>query len=122
MAEMFSDLLRQVVDGVDGALGAAFIDNYGEAVTCYTAPGQDDEYIKLMGAYQGIALQTTRNVIRQLDAGPLDYYLASYENTTFLLKALRENYFVLLALGPAGNIGQGIYRVRRVAEAFDREI
>jgi predicted regulator of Ras-like GTPase activity (Roadblock/LC7/MglB family) len=122
MTEPFTILLEELVAGVDGAIGAAFIDNYGEAVQSYTAPGQDDEYLKLIGAYQGIALQTSQNVMKQLDAGAVDYYLASYENATFLVKALKEKYFIMLALSPEANYGQGIYRIRRVADAFDREI
>jgi predicted regulator of Ras-like GTPase activity (Roadblock/LC7/MglB family) len=122
MTEPFTTMLTELVSGVDGAIGAAFIDNYGEAVQSFTAPGHDDEYLKLMGAYQGIALQTSQNVLKQLDAGSVDYYLAAYDNASFLVKALKANYFILLALSPEANYGQGIYRVRRVAEAFDREI
>ena len=119
--EPFTELLASLVDGVEGALGAAFIDNYGEAVQTYMVGG-DDEYLKLMGAYQGLALQTSRNVIKQLDAGTVDYYFTSYENVSFVVKALQQDYFILLALGPDASIGQGIYRVQRVADAFDREI
>lgn len=122
MPEPFTELLTQLVAHVDGALGAAFIDNYGEAVQTFSAPDGDEEYLRLMGAYQGIALQTSRSVVKQLDAGSIDYYLASYENVTFLVKALAENYFLLLALTPEANIGQGIYRTRRAADAFNREI
>ena len=122
MAELFTELLSQLVVGVDGALGAAFIDNYGEAVQAIAAPGGDEEHLRLMGAYQGIALQTSRNVMRQLEAGAIDYYLASYVNVTFLVKALEENYFLMLALDPEANIGQGIYRIRRAAAAFNSEI
>lgn len=121
MAEPFTSMLTALVNGVDGALGAAFIDNYGEAVQCFSADG-DEEYIKLMGAYQGIALQTSKGVIEQLEAGSIDYYYASYENVAFLVKALKQDYFLLLALGPRANIGQGIFRVRQASEAFDREI
>ena len=122
MPEPFYELLAQLVDGVDGVLGAAFIDSYGEAVQTCSPPGGNDEYLRLMGAYQGIALQTSRAVIKQLDAGSIDYYLVSYDNAAFLLKALVANYFLLLVLKPDANLGQGIYRVRRVAEAFNREI
>jgi predicted regulator of Ras-like GTPase activity (Roadblock/LC7/MglB family) len=121
MAEPFTSLLTDLVDGIPGSLGAAFIDNYGEAVQCHAANG-DEEYMKLMGAYQGIALQTSKGVIEQLEAGAIDYYYASYENVAFLVKALEQNYFLLLALGPAANIGRGIFRVKQAAEAFNREI
>ena len=121
MAEPFTSLLTDLVNAIDGSIGAAFIDNYGEAVQCFSTDG-DDEYIKLMGAYQGIALQTSKSVIEQLEAGSIDYYYSAYENVAFLVKALKQNYFILLALGPRANIGQGIYRVGLAADAFNQEI
>lgn len=121
MPEPFTELLVDLVGRVDGALGAAFIDSYGEAVQSYSVEG-DDDLIDLMGAYQGIAFQTSRAIVGQLDAGAIDYFYTSYEKASFLIKALRQDYFLMLILGPEGNLGQGLYNVRRSAEAFDREI
>jgi predicted regulator of Ras-like GTPase activity (Roadblock/LC7/MglB family) len=121
MSEPFSTLLAELVESVDGSIGAAFIDNYGEAVQSHSVSG-DDEYMQLMGAYQGLTLQTSRAVMRELEAGDIEYYFAAYENASFLVKALEQDYFLMLALGPEANIGQGIYRIRRAAEAFNREI
>ena len=121
MPEPFKQLLAQLVNSVDGSIGAAFVDSYGEAVQCY-AVASDEEYMKLMGAYQSITLRTSRTVINQLEAGGIDYCFASYEQASFLVKALKQDYFLLLALSPGANIGQGIYRVRQAAESFDREI
>jgi predicted regulator of Ras-like GTPase activity (Roadblock/LC7/MglB family) len=121
MTEPFTGLLAELVASVDGSIGAAFVDHYGEAVECYSVAG-DDEYLRLMGAYEGIMLQTSRAVLRGLEAGGIDYYFASYENASLLIKALQQDYFLLLALSPGANIGQGVYRIRRAAEAFDREI
>jgi hypothetical protein len=42
MAEPFSEMLAELVDRVDGAVGAAFVDSYGEAVQCHVASGGDD--------------------------------------------------------------------------------
>ena len=121
MAEPFTELLSDLVHRIDGAIGAAFIDNYGEAVQCVAAEGEDD-YVKLMGAYQGIALQTSRGIVRQLDAGEIDFFLTAYENASFLVKALAHDYFLLLVLRPEANVGKGLYNIQRLAEAFNREI
>lgn len=121
MAEPFTAMLADLVDQIDGAVGAAFIDSYGESVQCYAASG-DEDYIKLMGAYQGIALQTSRGIVQQLDAGAIDYCLTAYDSVSFLTKALEHDYFLLLVLGPNANVGKGIYSIRRSAEAFNREI
>jgi predicted regulator of Ras-like GTPase activity (Roadblock/LC7/MglB family) len=121
MAEPFTQMLTDLVNRVDGAVGAAFIDSYGEAVQTYAVDG-DVDYVNLMGAYQGIAFQTARNIMTQLEAGAIDYTYTSYDKVSFLVKALPQDYFVLLLLKPEANVGQGIYNVRRAAADFAREI
>jgi predicted regulator of Ras-like GTPase activity (Roadblock/LC7/MglB family) len=121
MAEPFTELLTTLIDAVDGSLGAAFIDSYGEAVQCIS-PNGDDDYVKLMGAYQGISLGTSRGIVGQLDAGEVDYCYTAYENMSFLVKALDHDYFLMLILSPDANVGKGIYAIRRSADAFNREM
>ena len=121
MAEPFTELLSDLLDRSEGAIGVAFIDSYGEAVQCIAAEGEDD-YVKLMGAYQGIALQTSRGILSQLDAGEVEFCLTAYENASFLVKALAHDYFLMLVLGPEANVGKGIYNIQRSAAAFNREI
>ena len=121
MAEPFTQLLNELVRTVDGAVGAAFIDSYGEAVQCVSANG-DDDYVKLMGAYQGISLGTSRTIASQLEAGEIDYCFTAYENASFLVKALDNDYFLLLVLSPDANVGKGVYDVRKVADAFNKEM
>ena len=76
MTEPFTGLLAELVTNVDGSIGAAFIDHYGEAVEAYSGAG-DEDYIRLMGAYEGITLQTSRTIMRELEAGSIDYYFVS---------------------------------------------
>jgi predicted regulator of Ras-like GTPase activity (Roadblock/LC7/MglB family) len=121
MAEPFTELLADLVQHVDGAVGAAFIDSNGEAVKCLSSSG-DDDFVKLVGAYQGIALQTTRGIVSQLDSGKVDYFFSAYEHASFLVKALAHDYFLLLVLSPDANVGKGVHNIRRSAEAFNQEI
>ena len=121
MPEPFTEMLSSLVNRVDGALGAAFVDSSGEAVESLSAD-ENNDLIDLMGAYQGIAFQASRRIVDQLDAGSIDYFYTSYEEASFLIKALDQDYFIMLVLGPEANLGQGIYNVRRAAEAFNREI
>ena len=122
MAEPFTQMLTDLVDKTSGAVGAAFIDSYGEAVQCYASDAEEDEHIRLMGAYQGIALQTSRGIIDQLQAGTIDYCYTSYETVSFLIKALQQEYFLMMVLSPDANVGQGIYYLRQIAADFNREI
>jgi len=121
MPEPFTQLLADLVGNVDGAIAAAFMDNYGEAVQTHPA-GDDEDYIKLMGAYQGIAFQTSRGIVSQLNAGGIDYVITSYDKVSFLIKALDHDYFLMLLMNPTANLGKGIFNVQRFAAAFNQEI
>ncbi len=121
MAEPFTELLNDLINRVEGAVGAAFIDSYGEAVQC-VAIGEDEDQVKLMGAYQGIALGTSRTIASQLEAGEIDYCFTAYDKQSFLVKALAQDYFLMLVLSPGANVGKGIFDIRRAADAFNREI
>jgi predicted regulator of Ras-like GTPase activity (Roadblock/LC7/MglB family) len=121
MSEPFTQLLTDLVGRVDGAVGAAFIDSYGEAVQCI-AEGADEEYVKLMGAYQGIALGTSRTIVSSLDGGEIDYCFTAYESASFLVKALDHDYFLMVVLAPDANVGKGVYVIRNAAAAFNREM
>lgn len=121
MSEPFTELLSDLVKNIDGAVGAAFIDSYGEAVQCISA-AEDEDYVKLMGAYQGIALGTSRTIVSSLEGGEIDYCFTAYENASFLVKALENDYFLLLVLSPDANVGKGVYVMNGAADAFNREM
>lgn len=117
----FDNLLEELVDTVYDARGAIFLDNDGEVVQLHVVHKSLKE-LDLIGAYHGITLSSCRKFSDEIDMGDIDIMLCRYKNATCLVKTLHAGYFVLLALGPQGNIGQAIYKLKDVAEKLNIEM
>lgn len=118
---MFDKLLENLVETVYGARGAVFLDSDGEVVQHYLAHKSVKE-LDLIGAYHGITLTTCRKFSDEVDMGTIEVMICQYKEAICILKTLNEGYFVLLALGPQGNIGQAIYALKDVAKSLNREM
>jgi predicted regulator of Ras-like GTPase activity (Roadblock/LC7/MglB family) len=116
----FTKLLTRMVESVEGAQGAIFLD--GDCEYVQYAGHIDSFRHKLLGAYQGILLGLIRKSIAKLRVSGLDKIVTEYESATFITKNLRGDYFMVLVLGSTGNIGQGIREVDRTAERINQEI
>jgi predicted regulator of Ras-like GTPase activity (Roadblock/LC7/MglB family) len=117
----FDKLLEHLVENIDGARGAVFLDRDGEVVQHYLAHKGVGE-LDLIGAYHGITLSTCRKFSDEVDMGTIDFMLCQYKDATCLIKTLNAGYFVLLALSPHGNIGQAMYAMREVAAELNLEM
>jgi predicted regulator of Ras-like GTPase activity (Roadblock/LC7/MglB family) len=116
----FSKLLSAMVESVNGASGAIFLDGECEYVQYF---GHLDSFrTKLLGAYQGILLQHMRGIVERLRVSGLDKIVTEYEGAKFITKNLKDNYYMVLVLGPASNIGQGLREIDRVAAIINNEI
>ena len=116
----FSKILTRMVESVEGAQGAIFLDGDCEYVQ-YSGHIESFRH-KLLGAYQGILLSQIRKSIAKLRVSGLDKIVTEYENATFITKNLRGDYFMVLVLDGCGNIGQGIRELDRTAERINEEI
>src|SRR5690349_1147116 len=117
----FDRVLESLVDRVYGARGAVFLDHDGEVVQHYLAHKSVAE-LDLIGAYHGITLTTCRKFSDEVEMGTIDYMICQYKEATCLIKTLNAGYFVLLALGPQGNIGQAMFELKEVAQELNAEM
>lgn len=114
----FKNILKDLVDGVEGALGAIFIDEDGEEIDHFTSG--DSDKIKLLGAYSSIHLRDIERITRVYCSGRVGPVLLLFDQSNLLLSPVAEGYSILLLLKPEGNIGKGIMRledtVKRILE------
>jgi predicted regulator of Ras-like GTPase activity (Roadblock/LC7/MglB family) len=121
--------LANLVTKVDGAFGAVLADSDGEAVTVFSLPDQvgpdcyeGDERIKLIGAYQTITLRACRKLCQQFNTGSVTHLVCRFESATILIKALKNNYALMLALHPESNVGQGMVYLEQTAELINEDL
>lgn len=101
-------LLEQLLASVPGSMAALLLDPNGEVVV-ESGPGLDRERHRLIGAYQGIALDAARKATARYDVGPIDCLVYRYATGSVVLRPLRDGYYLVFALSPEANLGRGIH-------------
>jgi predicted regulator of Ras-like GTPase activity (Roadblock/LC7/MglB family) len=112
-------LLDTLVGAVTGAEGALVLDANGEVVV---EAGSGRERHRLIGAYQGIALARARELGDRYSTGEILHILCRYSGGHVILRPLKEGYFLIVALSPVGNVGQGLHRSALVQERMNAEL
>jgi predicted regulator of Ras-like GTPase activity (Roadblock/LC7/MglB family) len=70
--------------------------------------GGGDEQLRLIGAYQGIALAGARKAGERYSAGKIEYMLWRYDHGSVLLRPLKDGYFFVMSLAPEAHPAQAL--------------
>lgn len=111
---MFRDLLQGVVDGTHGGIAGLLMGFDGIAVESYS---RDDAEIDIntVGMEYSVILMQIRKAVEMLDAGITREIAIQAEKVTTLVRVLNDEYFLALAITPAGNLGKGRFLLRLAA-------
>lgn len=114
-------LLEQLLASVPGSVAALLLDPNGEVVV-ESGPGLDRDRHRLIGAYQGIALDSARKATVRYEVGPIDCLVYRYAMGSVVLRPLREGYYLVLALSPEANLGRGLHFSAAAKVDLDAEL
>lgn len=106
----FVDILREVVQGTDGALGALVVGVDGIPVEEYAVTGDLD--------LQSMTVEYA-TLLKEIERGSQASQLGSTREVTvvadkalIMLRRLTEEYFMVLIIKPDGNFGKGRFLLR----------
>ncbi|SRR5712691_669600 len=114
----YQHVLDDLVRAVD-ASGALLLDAEGEVVM---EGGARDERHRLIGAYQGLALEAIRKTVDRHGGGDIAYLLYRYTDGVVILRPLKDGYYLVLALPVDGRVGEGLHHSRCAQENLNREL
>jgi predicted regulator of Ras-like GTPase activity (Roadblock/LC7/MglB family) len=107
---LFSAILKDVVDGTEGALGAVIVGLDGMPVEEFAVNSEMD--------FQSMVVEFS-SFLKVIEKGSLASQLGSTEEVTvttdkatIILRRLNEEYFIILAIRPIGNFGKGRFLLR----------
>ena len=108
----YQSILKTLLEGIDGAVGAGFVDNEGETVQL---TGQFEDYAhRVHLAYQGIFLEKLKSIHRQHLGVPLSL-VCVYENLTVVIKPLKSSYFLVLTLAHRKQLAKALQAAEEAA-------
>lgn len=106
----FADILKEVVQGTEGALGALVVGVDGISVEEYSLDHEID--------LQSMTVEYA-TLLKEIERGSQSSQLGSTKEVTviadkamIMLRRLNEEYFMVLIIKPDGNFGKGRFLLR----------
>jgi predicted regulator of Ras-like GTPase activity (Roadblock/LC7/MglB family) len=118
----FRDLLKQLVDRIEGASGAILIESAGEAVQWHIVDEKQEERLRLRSAYVAVVLQNSRALAKRIEAGQAAYIVLQYDGASFVAQIVERDYFVVVELRPSANIGQAVFYMQPIVEGLRQRL
>lgn len=115
----YQALLEGLLRSVPGSEAALLLDSEGEVVFEAGALGLR---ARLIGAYQGIALQAARRTGGRYLTGEVRGMHCRYDCGQIVLVALRDGYYVILALRADASGALGLRRAHEYGRRLDAEL
>ena len=115
----FSDILKELVNGTEGAIGALVVGVDGIPVDEFTVSGTMD--------LQSMTVEYS-SLLKEIEKGSRAAQLGSTREVTVkagramvMLRRLNDDYFLVLVIGPDGNFGKGRFLLRMSVPKFLKE-
>ena len=106
----FSDILKEVVKGTEGALGAMIVGLDGMPVEEYAVNGDMD--LQTMTVEYSALLKEIEKGSQAAQMGSTKEVTVISDNAMIMLRRLNEEYFFVLIIKPDGNFGKGRFLLR----------
>jgi predicted regulator of Ras-like GTPase activity (Roadblock/LC7/MglB family) len=106
----FSDILKEVVNGTEGALGALIVGLDGIPVEEYSLNGDLD--IQSMTVEYSALLKEIEKGSQAARLGSTKEVTVIADKAMIMLRRLNDEYFFVLIIGPEGNFGKGRFLLR----------
>ena len=110
---MFKEALQAIVEKTDGSLGALIMGADGLSVEKFFSEEGVAENLDVAAAEFTSLVRGARRSGKDLDLGELRELVVALGKVTFLMRLFNQDYFVVLAIKPEGNLGRGRYELRK---------
>jgi predicted regulator of Ras-like GTPase activity (Roadblock/LC7/MglB family) len=121
----FKTILQTLVDGCGGGVGAALMGSDGipidQALARSEAARTLEEEFSAAGVEFGRILDEIRKASDALGGGALREAVVTLAGFSLVLHTVDDDYFIVLALLPDGNLGKARYLIRRHLPAIREE-
>jgi predicted regulator of Ras-like GTPase activity (Roadblock/LC7/MglB family) len=108
---LFADILKKVVDNVDGGLGAVIMGLDGIPVETYTRQPERVD-VNTVGMEFSFILTQAKKAADSAKLGAFEEMTVKADQLTLALRLVTPQYFVAVALSPEGNFGKARFLLR----------
>jgi predicted regulator of Ras-like GTPase activity (Roadblock/LC7/MglB family) len=116
---MFTEILREAVENVEGAVGAMIIDSDGLTVEDYLLDSPVDS--QSLGAEYSTLLRSVERASESLGLGTTEEISVISEGCIVLARRINREYFIALIMKPEANFGKGRFILRKAVPKLEKE-
>ena len=118
---MFRDALSEIVEKTEGATGALIMGIDGIAVEKVFLPEGSEANMDVAGAEVTSLVRSALRAGSDTGLGGLHELVVCFEGIQIVARLFTPDYFIVLTLGPEGNLGRGRYELRKAELRLARE-
>ncbi|MBK7996966.1 MAG: roadblock/LC7 domain-containing protein [Blastocatellia bacterium] len=119
---VFSELLKQIVNKVEGAVGVLIMGLDGIAIEQQIENTANyDGQLSIIAAAYATLLRNSMRTSSDVGVGSLQEMTVISGNLTLVIKLINPEYFLLVALGPNGNVGRARFELRKAQLLLEEE-
>jgi len=118
---MFREVLKDIVEKVEGSVGALVMGLDGISIDSYT---REDKAIDIQPV--GIEITTIvkeiRNISEMFSFGSFEEFTFSFSGFIVLFRIIKNDYFAMLIVEGDGNFGKARFYLRRACYTLESEL
>ena len=118
---MFKGLLESIIERTEGSLGALIMGLDGIAVEKVIGEAGNEANLDVAAAEFTSLVRSAQRSGTDTGLGKLRELVVSLDSTIIMMRLLGQDYFVVLALTPEGNLGRGRYELRKAELKLTKE-
>lgn len=113
----FRATLQTIVEGVEGGFGAIIMGYDGIEIDAFVR--QDSGFdVQLLAVEYATVLKEVKNTVDVLKSGELEEVTIATGRYRILVRAVNDEFFVVLMMSSDGNYGKGRYLLKREVPAL----
>jgi len=118
---MFKETLEAILERTEGSLGALIMGIDGIAVERSLKQEGQESNLDVAAAEFTSLLRNAQRAGKDTGLGNLRELVITLDDAVILMRLLGQEYFVVLAISPQGNLGRGRFELRKAELQMARE-
>jgi predicted regulator of Ras-like GTPase activity (Roadblock/LC7/MglB family) len=116
----FKKILHEILEPLDGALGAGLIGMDGIVIDQISNQASLD--MNVVGAEYSSIIKNAQKASSDFGLGMTSEILIATDKTVIIMMLVAKNYFVTLALQNESNLGRGRLELKRAIPKFEKDL
>ena len=118
---MFAEKLHEILDRTDGSVGALIMGTDGIAVEKVLRAEGQSLNLDIAAAEFTTLVRSTHRTGADVGLGDLRELVVSFAQINLVIRLMSDEYFLIVALTPDGNLGRARFEMRKAELALAKD-